>query len=887
MNRPMVEWAAHAPAAAAGWVPIGGALIAARHGGKAANLGRMIEAGLPVPPGAVFGTEVLEAFLAETGLGGCVAALDALPAQAGFDALEAGAAKLRAAFASTPWPAALSRLIDPVADAMTPGTIWAVRSSAVGEDGAKASYAGLMDSVLGVDTRAGLEAAIRQVWASRWSARALAYERRHGTLGAMAVIVQRQIDPAFAGVLFTRSPDPAHDGQMLCEYCAGLADKLVAGEITPASLRIDRDRLVVTAHGAIDGVPMPGAQSVLELARAARAVEALFGGAQDIEFAIDRSGKLWIVQARPVTTSSPRGRRIVWSNANVNENFPDAISPLLYSIVAPGYSAYFGNLGRAFGLSRQRLARMRGDLGAIVGVHAGRLYYNLTAIHAVLGQAPFGDRLCAWFDDFTGASDPVRPTAAPRGFVRGLRDAGELVRITLRTTWQYLFIERRIRAFESRVDAYAQASDPARLGALDVIALRDLLRGFLEIRLQRWTDASLADAAAMICYGLLKSLVRRALGADDPQGRHNDLLKGLSGLRSAEPVEALWGLARQVRGDPALRELFAEADAEGILARIRSEARFRAFGRSFDDYLDAWGFRCSGELMLTVPSFQERPGDLVEIVRGCAQQSNDAPQARLAGQRAERLAATRDLIAAARSRPLFGRWRWPSFATVLPPMIAAAQGAIGLRERARLKQALLYSRLRRVALEIGARLARQGRLAAPADVFFLTAPELDELLSGHAMFPEEVGALAELRRRAHERVRDLRPADVIVATQGEYPSVQAEAAASPSTAAGFAGVSVCGGRVVGPARVLTDVAQTRSLRQGDVLITRQTDPGWAPAFVLIGGLVLERGGMLSHGAILAREYGIPTVVGVQAATERIADGRIVEVDGDRGEVRLP
>jgi pyruvate,water dikinase len=222
-------------------------------------------------------------------------------------------------------------------------------------------------------------------------------------------------------------------------------------------------------------------------------------------------------------------------------------------------------------------------------------------------------------------------------------------------------------------------------------------------------------------------------------------------------------------------------------------------------------------------------------------------------------------------------------------MIAAAQASIGYRERARLKQALLYSRLRGVALEIGERLARSGRFGAPDDVFFLTMTELDELLSGSAMFPQAVRELVALRRRLHDAFSAMQPPDVMSAREGEYPAF---GAAGPCTTEGadggavLVGTGVCGGIALGRARVLHSVAQVSELAAGEILVTRQTDPGWAPAFVAIGGLVLERGGMLSHGAILAREYGIPTLVGVKDAVKRIADGSSVRVDGDRGVVEI-
>lgn len=885
MNQPHAEWLAAASAPNGPWLPLTVEADATRCGGKAANLSRMTRAGLPVPDGGVLGVDALEVFLDDTGLRGRIDARVLHAHHADYAELERIEADVRSGFEAARWPVSLAPWLERIAVDLAPAPLWAVRSSAVGEDAARASCAGLMDSVLGVGPGASLERAIKQVWASRWSARALAYEQTGRTrLGTMAVIVQQQIDPELAGVLFTRSPEPGAEHEMLCEYGRGLADRLVAGEVDPVRVRIGRDGTKGVTLQGVDGVPALGARTLRSLAAAARSVEQLFGGPQDIEFALDRAGKLWLVQARPITTPRPidTPRRTVWSNANVNENFPAPISPLLYSVVAPGYSAYFQNLGRAFGLSRSRLARMQQDLAGIVGVHAGRLYYNLTAIHAVLAEAPFGERLCAWFDDFTGAVDPT-PGApdARKSFVNGVRDAFELMRIIARTTWQYLFIERRVRRFEACVDAYAAASEPARLGSLDMLRLRDLLRAFMDIRLRRWTQASLADAAAMVCYGVLKALVRQASGATDATSMHNDLLKGLSGLKSAEPVEALWQLARQVRHDDELRRLFAAHDGEALLACLRGDARFSAFRADFERYLECWGFRCSGELMLTVPSFQERPQDLIDIVRSYAAQAETAPDERLATQQAERRAATDALLAQALRRRVLPGLSW---APLLSRALAATQASIGLRERARFKQALLYSRLRRVALEIGDRLVTAGALRASDDVFFLCLPELDQWLCGYAMFPDDLRPLVELRRAAHARFLAIEPPDVLVARPGQYPDVRARPTVSAHEADCLRGASVCGGIATGKARVLDDVAQIRDIDRGDILVTRQTDPGWAPAFVAIGGLVLERGGMLSHGAILAREYGIPTVVGVAAATRVIASGSSVRVDGDRGEV---
>jgi pyruvate,water dikinase len=224
--------------------------------------------------------------------------------------------------------------------------------------------------------------------------------------------------------------------------------------------------------------------------------------------------------------------------------------------------------------------------------------------------------------------------------------------------------------------------------------------------------------------------------------------------------------------------------------------------------------------------------------------------------------------------------------TVLRVLLRWTKASIRLRERARLKQALLYSRLRRVALAVGDDLCADGRIERREDVFMLTMEELDALLSGSAMFPD-VRALIEIRRREHTRLGAMKPPDTFTLAEGTYLE---DAGITPITSAAggsvLTGTSACGGRTTARATVLSDVTEAHRLRPGDILVTRQTDPGWGPVFPLISGLVMERGGMLSHGAIIAREFGIPSIVGVADATRLIPSGATVCLDGDRGSVRL-
>jgi rifampicin phosphotransferase len=899
-----------APAARALVVPLGEAHDAAECGNKAANLARLLDLGVAVPPGIVVINTALERFLDANELRGIVD-----PAASANPSANLVASAFRRKTSSTiqslilaaPPPQGLREAIASLTRTIGTGP-YIVRSSARGEDTAAASFAGQLDSAADIPAGRLIEAVL-EVWASRWSQRAIAYGLAKGAaLGGMGVVIQQQVASRWSGVLFTESP--ADRTQMLVEFCDGMGEALVSGRRNPGRLTIARHDFRFALETEPEDCAEPVSSFVNErdlaaLGSAALAVERHFEAPQDIEWAMDGSGALWIVQSRPITVASraadsnvcaavssvpnPGIARVHWSNANVNENFPDPISPLLYSIASAGYYHYFRNLGRAFGISRRRLEAMEQPLRHIIGVHGARMYYNLSSIHSVLRSAPCGELLAASFNQFVGSESTDTTAAVPlarRATERG-RQAMELSRVLAQTTWQYLFVETRVRRFERRADAFAARTNPERLAKQALPDLLAAFRGFLHIRCRQWNDAALADAGAMVCYGVLQRLLARAFPEEDQQALHNSLLKALPGLVSGQPAIELWRLSELVRSNHDLSRLLVWEEPGAVLAAIDQDERFTEFKRVLAGFQEHWGFRCSGELMLTVPSFQEDAAPLIGLIRNYLLSNNESPLQVLQRQADERLADTarvqrqlRDrravpFVPRALQRPIVSRvLRW-------------TQACICLRERARLKQALLYSRLRRIVLEIGGRLAAAHRLDGADDIFFLTAGEIDALLSGSAMFPDGVRALVALRRDQHEAATRLTPPDSFTLLEGEYFSA-ADAGQRPSSSCGPAlqGLGACGGVVTAPAAVLADVKESDRLRAGDVLVTRQTDPGWGPVFPLISGLVVERGGMLSHGAIIAREFGIPSVVGVRNATRAIAHGRIVTVDGNRGAVRI-
>jgi pyruvate,water dikinase len=387
----------------------------------------------------------------------------------------------------------------------------------------------------------------------------------------------------------------------------------------------------------------------------------------------------------------------------------------------------------------------------------------------------------------------------------------------------------------------------------------------------------------MVCYAALQPSLA---GTDSAPSLHNRLLRALPGMPSSIPPVRLWELSRMVRADEALRQLFTTAKAADVLRALQYDDQFTAFRRAFGQFLEDWGFRSSAELMLTLPSLQEDPVPAIELLQAYAGSEGEAPEATIARQAAERLAETGSVLRRmARRSPLRAACVWL--------LLRWTQRAVTYRERVRLKQALLYGRCRLLALAIGERFVRAGVLRERDEVFMLTWQEIAELGEGRAMFPYGVAELVALRSREHAKLSAMQPPDTIHLREGQYLALNGTTAprracesndtgGNAEASATLSGMGACGGVVTARAAVLLDVREAGRLQRGEVLVARQTDPGWAPVFGLISGLVIERGGMLSHGAIIAREFGLPCVVGIKDATRRIAHGTRVTVDGDLG-----
>jgi rifampicin phosphotransferase len=817
-------------------------------GFKAARLAEIARLGLPVPEAFALTVGAFDAFCRANAI------------RVSDEAPERLADRIRAGT----FPAALGDELRERLAAL-PGRTVAVRSSAPSEDGTACSMAGQLETFLDV-RREDVPAMVRECWAALFAPAVLAYAARHGLARAteMGVIVQRQLHPRWAGVLFTLDPVTGSADQFVIEWVEGMGEALVSGAVTPERTRVSRRRPVVPA-----GLPPDLAASLARLVAEAALVERQVGCPVDIEWCVEGTA-LSLLQARPVTAALARGA-VVWTSTNMSENFPQPLTPFTWSIVDEFYTRYVRSLAGLLGIRDAALAARHSPIHRLTGVQGGRVYYNIRSWYELLETyvPGGGGALRRGLDHYIGQAVPVPLDAGDRGATG--RGAGPLARLAF---WPRLLLHlsrgrRCLAGFERLFLAHRRALRRTPYDALSAPALMQRLDALFEDFVARhWHRQCIADLSVLVFPGLLDALLERWAAPSASAAGPVALSARLLRQPATSGTEAAAIIARMAEGVSARPDLAAllearrHTDLAGALpAPLRD---------LYADFLERFGSRCYHECLIVSPTFEERPDlfwDLVDRYRRLPQR----PGAPHEGGPRE----ADDGGAALRALP-------PGRRLIVRLVLGRARRAIGLREQGRLVQSLLFGEVRRLALALGARLVPLGHLCAAEDVFLLHTAELRDLCAGKFLFPETLPDLIALRRRALAQCDEREPPECFVAPEGVYDRPRS---LDPTRQEGdtLHGVGASGGRARGTVRVIRDPFRDR-LETGDILVARSTDPGWTPLLAIAGALVLERGGILSHGAIVAREFGVPAVVAVDGATTHLGDGDQVRVDGDAGEV---
>lgn len=875
-------------------------------GAKGRNLYRLAMAGVRTSPWAVVGTDVFDDFRAPLDDDITRLLAGTRPDNAGEVARDIENMIMTAGI-SVAHVDAVRRAYDHVDEGVV-----AVRSSSQAEDGGSYSFAGQFATLLGVSGIGSVVDAVRRCWASAYSERSLMYRLQHGLEldGAqMAVIIQRLVRADSSGVIFTRNPAAGRD-EMVIGAVYGLGEGLVSGAVDSDTVIVSRaDRTVSgyrigeklerfdyagetgIAARAVAG-PLRGARVLVDadialLTRAAEEIEGLFGMPQDIEWAM-AEGSLWILQARPITTTAetggddpPEDYRI-WDNSNIIESYNDVTVQLTFTFARHLYHQVYREYIRLLRLPEKQREEMDPWLANMLGRFNGRVYYNLLNWYRVLRILPFYGMNRAVFEVSLGVqerlSDEEVARCVPAPYSCSSRFSEKFLRAktTFNFVRRFVTSHRDVRRFLAHFYSDFDEFDSIDYDTLSSPRVYRLYCALERKLLRRWGAMMLLESVIGMSFGALAALTGRWL--PDAPGWFLWAVASPGGhIESVEPVRVLAGLVQRAREDPGIERVVLETPPDLVRAKLE-ELGHDAFLRGVDDYIRKFGYRSLDELKLEEADLSENPSSFfVMLADGLHRPREDDGAGAGAGS---------EEVSAVLARELNLPQRW-----VYGVVRRRVQRGLADREQVRFCRTRSFGLARRMFLAIGRDLVRSGAIEIERDVFHLRLEELRGCFDG-TIEHRELRPLIELRKCANDEDGRLVAPPRFV-TRGliywrgnlERAGWTAKHDGRPPAAAQRAvlrGVASSPGIGEGQARVAREPWETG----GGVLVTYRTDPGWSAALPGVAALVIERGSPLTHVAIVARELGIPTVVQVPDVTKVISTGQRLRVNGYDGTVTV-
>ncbi len=847
-------------------------------GGKGVNLGRLLQAGFPVPPGFVVPASACKLFFLHIQLERYTGKLQDVSSRE----REQLCARIRAHIRGASMPEQLIQKIFDTYDQVFPDSrrICAVRSSATAEDSRSSSFAGQHETYYYIQ-KDQLPGMIKSCWASLWNHEAVSYRIAHGfepRSALMAVIVQEMIESDVSGITFTAHPVTGSKEEIVTESGWGMGAAIVDGRVTPDHYVLTRDGLNIRGKKInekrfmVPPKPLEGTdirlcdvprslrlketltdEQARQVTQWALKAETLFGSPQDVEWAIFNDS-VYILQSRPITVMGReevgkglKGKLVIFKP--LLENFTEPLTPLtgdLLSIEAP-YGVWL----------------IQG--WCYVDIRPLRLFfpYRLTdkqfadLIYDIPPEFP-PMKLSFWrvllflisftFGYFAVGLFFVRTRNMPEGFLDGFRELCREVEqdprygisAALSRLWSWSW--KKFFDPMSHMPLFANVSSLRYIGGMQV--LRKLLR--------RWVPGIRTDAADLLC-------------------------SGAEGILSTEMGREIWQLARTARAEPDISDLLKREKVGVLWDALKKEPKGHAFLEQLNGFLAKHGHRALREMELRSPRWEEDPAMVLGMVRNYLSSDYDpgVQQQEMGEARSNLEKEIHQTLAGKPLEKLSGfRWR------LIRWLVNGNRYFIKLRENSRFYHIMALNPVRKKILEVEASLMKQGKLKCKDDIFFLKRREVAQLESGAL---EWLDVEARIRERRLEQVRLSRmtPPRRIGIEDDVQPRNQEEGVSKSRL---LRGSPASPGLIEGVAHVIMDPSVDMDLKPGEILVAPYTDPAWTPLFLIAGAAVVEVGSFLSHAGTVAREFGMPCVVGVSDCTRLIRTGMRLRVDGDGGRV---
>lgn len=720
------------------------------------------------------------------------------------------------------------------------GKRWAVRSSGNLKDLSSSTFAGVYDSFLHIEGINGIVEAIKRCWASLWNERAILYRTRNHfehEQASMAVLIQEMVDPEFSGMIFTKLPDSQSTSEIFLEYCGGLCESLVSRRITPFSCVINR------LNGRITHLYEPSGKKfrdtdIRNLLMLALEIEKCFGGPQDIEWAF-KDGRFYVLQTRPIVAKVNDGfesEDVVWTRANVGEVLPKPVTPLTWQIFR---ATLLNSPELIWGLPKNDKAET--DSRGIKLIR-GLVYVRTDSFMSSFGYLPYVTP--ETMSHILGVETMMKGEKypKPKGILVRLAQSAfilEALGLIPRISWMVRYLPPLPRTESEQLERIINWTSRCFQLHLKCTAYSIGAFALLSKILNQWLPEHTNNALPLIFSG------------------HENFQTAAQGISLVHLAEYAW----------------KNKDVQGTIEkgmcwpRIREELEKIEGGPQFvmllDSFLEKNGARAAEELELAIPRWRENPTFLITIIRKLAKEKAvESLQHDLIKHHQHREESIRIIK---KCLPPFQYW-------IFSNLLASYRRFVAQRENVKYRLIEGFAAIREIYLEEERVLIQKGLLGNPGDIFFLTPPEINSLKKGD-MTRDRAGRTIHERKEQHAQWETETSPEIF---REDGINVLGENGKE------LIGIGCSPGIVEGVARVLMDICDSATLRPGEILVALHTDPGWTPLFLHCRAIVTELGGFLSHGATVAREYGIPAVVGVTGATSKIRTGDLLRVDGTAG-----
>lgn len=826
--------------------------------------------------------------------------------------------QLRKAIVETNFDAEIaSKLDQQLSTQFQPRTFFAIRSSAAGEDSVEQSFAGQMDTFLfclGIDE---VILSVKKCWASLFTERALTYRKMAGISSEsceIAVVIQEMIEGDVSGVAFSVNPVSQKANEILINSTFGLGEGIVSGELNTDQFVISRvsgdllsfevvekeEKIVFDREKGrgIRKAQIIGSQTkeasldrtqLEKLRQQILKIEEYYACPQDIEWTI-RGAQLHILQSRPITSlddninqSKAAVRELeayetIWDNSNIVESYSGVTTPLTYSFANHCYYMVYVQFCEVLKVPRDRIQALEFNFRNMLGLIHGRIYYNLKNWYRLVSVLPGYKYNAQFMEQMMGVKDQNKISTLGdaqkiSAFKKYFVELPRLVLVGFNLFFQFVSLDRQVKKF-TRI--YSAIYEKYRNHDFTEQSLHKDVEAYYEMEakvLRNWKAPIINDFMAMIFYGLLQKIIVK-WGLDESGSLQNELLSDQGDVESTLPILKLQEIAVEIRGTSALLDLFRTKPADELCEKIlsgsglsKSELNLKG---QIESYLDEFGFRAMNELKLEEPSLKENPEFVFSILKNYV--SGPEPKRDVVHQNQAKEAYKK-------AKLYFGKsWKFQVFRLVLH----CAKKAVRVREYQRFARTKMFGIMRNLFKAMGFKFAELRLIDHKDDIFYLTKDEIFAYVSG-ASVTFNIKQLVKQRKIEFEgyRAEDELPDRFVTRGLVYWNKIEAAEPEFDPDRKNLKGTSCCPGVVKGRVKVILSPSDDMSL-DSEILVAGRTDPGWVTLYPSAIGLIIERGSVLSHSAIVARELGLPAIVGVPGATKVLETGDWVEMDGASG-----